>query len=114
MAETIFDKILRREIPASIVYEDDDVLAFKDIAPQARIHVLVLPKKKAKNLSELQQWDSRLVGAFFQKVAMIADKIGVSNSGYRTVLNTGADGGQSVDYMHAHILGGESLSGRFS
>jgi len=114
VAETIFDKILRREIPANIVYEDDDVLAFKDIAPQARVHVLVVPKRKAANLNELQHWDRQHVGAFFQKVAMVADKIGVSKSGYRTVLNTGADGGQSVDYIHAHILGGEPLSGRFS
>ena len=113
MAETIFDKILRREIPASIVYEDEDVLAFKDIAPQARIHVLVIPKKKASNLTELRNWDSKQVGAFFQKVAIVAEKIGVSQSGYRTVLNSGPDGCQSVDYMHAHILGGEPLSGRF-
>lgn len=114
MAETIFDKILRREIPASIVYEDEDVLAFKDISPQAPIHVLVIPKKKATDLSDLRNWESREVGVFFQKVALVADKIGVNKAGFRTVLNTGVDGGQSVNYVHAHILGGEPLSGRFN
>lgn len=114
MADTVFDKILRHEIPATIVYEDDDVLAFRDISPQAKTHVLVIPKKRATNLSELQAWDSRDVGIFFQKVALVAEKIGVSKHGYRTVLNTGREGGQTVDYIHAHILGGEPLSGRFN
>jgi histidine triad (HIT) family protein len=114
VAETIFDKILKREIPASIVYEDDDILAFKDISPQAKQHILVIPKKKARNLTELRHWDSQQVGVFFQKVALVAEKVGMGQSGYRTVLNTGRDGGQSVDYIHAHILGGEQLSGHFS
>lgn len=114
MADTVFDKILRHEIPATIVYEDDDVLAFCDISPQAQTHVLVIPKKRAANLNELRDWDSRDVGVFFQKVALVAEKIGVSKQGYRTVLNTGREGGQTVDYIHAHILGGETLSGRFN
>jgi histidine triad (HIT) family protein len=114
LADTIFDKILEGKIPASIVYEDNDVLAFKDISPQAHTHVLVIPKKKAISLKDLKNWDSRDVGVFFQKVAMVAETIGISESGYRTVLNTGANGGQSVDYLHAHILGGEPLSGRFA
>jgi len=114
MAETIFDKILSRQIPAQIVFEDDEILAFKDISPQAKIHVLVIPKKKARNLGELRQWDAREVGQFFQKVATVAEHVGLKDHGYRTVLNTGADGGQSVDYVHAHILGGEPLSGHFA
>lgn len=114
MADTIFDKILRREIPASIVYEDDDVLAFNDISPQAKKHILVIPKRKARNLSELRNWDTHAVGHFFQKVVLVAEKAGLVQSGYRTVLNTGRDGGQSVDYIHAHILGGEQLSGHFN
>lgn len=113
MSETIFEKILRREIPAKIVYEDDEVLAFHDIAPQAKIHVLVIPKKNARNLGELRGWDVKQVGAFFQKVAAVAHQLGLENNGYRTVLNTGPDGGQTVDYIHAHILGGERLSGHF-
>jgi histidine triad (HIT) family protein len=114
MAETIFDKILRREIPANVVYEDDDILAFNDISPQAKQHILVIPKKKARNLTELRDWDSQQVGVFFQKVALVAERVGMGQSGYRTVLNTGQHGGQSVDYIHAHILGGEQLSGHFS
>jgi histidine triad (HIT) family protein len=114
MAETIFDKILARQIPAQIVFEDQHVIAFKDISPQARVHVLVVPKKKARNLSELQQWQASEVGLFFQKVAEVADLLGLKETGYRTVLNTGEQGGQSVDYIHAHILGGEALSGRFA
>jgi histidine triad (HIT) family protein len=112
--ETIFDKILAKVIPAQVVYEDDHVLAFKDISPQAKVHVLVIPKKRARNLSELQDWDARDVGLFFQRVAAVAEHIGIAKNGYRTVLNTGREGGQSVDYVHAHILGGESLSGHFA
>lgn len=114
MSDTIFDKILAKQIPAQVVFEDDDILAFKDISPQAKIHVLVIPKKKARDLNELRKWQPQEVGLFFQKVAFVADKLGLAASGYRTVLNTGREGGQSVDYIHAHILGGESLSGRFA
>lgn len=114
MTETIFDKILAHQIPVQIVFEDADVLAFKDIAPQAKVHVLVIPKKKARNLSELQTWAAQDVGLFFQKVAVVAAHLGLETTGYRTVLNTGSDGGQSVDYIHAHLLGGEPLSGNFS
>jgi histidine triad (HIT) family protein len=114
MADTIFDKILTKQIPAHIVFEDEDILAFKDISPQARVHVLVIPKKKARNLSELRQWNPEEVGVFFQKVALVAEHLGIKQTGYRTVLNTGDQGGQSVDYIHAHILGGEALSGRFA
>ncbi len=114
MTETIFDKILARQIPVQIVFEDKDVLAFNDISPQAKVHVLVIPKKKARNLTELQTWTAQDVGCFFQKVGLVAVHLGLDRSGYRTVLNTGADGGQSVDYVHAHILGGEPLSGNFA
>jgi histidine triad (HIT) family protein len=114
MSETIFDNILARKIPAQIVFEDDDVLAFRDISPQAKTHVLVIPKTKARNLNELRAWKSESVGVFFQKVALVAEKLGLKDSGYRTVLNTGNEGGQSVDYIHAHILGGEQLSGQFA
>lgn len=114
MSDTIFDKILAKQIPAQIVFEDNDVLAFKDISPQAKVHVLVIPKRKARNLNELRQWTPSEVGTFFQKVAMVADQLGLAGNGYRTVLNTGREGGQSVDYVHAHILGGECLSGKFS
>lgn len=114
MSDTIFDKILAKQIPAQVVFEDHDVLAFKDISPQAKVHVLVIPKKKARNLNELRHWKPEDVGNFFHKVAMVAEHLGLAQSGYRTVLNTGNEGGQSVDYVHAHILGGECLSGKFA
>ena len=114
MQETIFDKILAKTIPAQIVYEDQDVMAFKDIAPQAKVHVLVVPRQKARNLTELKSWNTSDVGTFFQKVAGVAEHLGLVEKGYRVVLNTGQEGGQSVDYIHAHILGGEPLSGNFA
>jgi histidine triad (HIT) family protein len=114
MSDTIFDRILSKQIPAKVVYEDDLVLAFHDIAPQAKIHIIVIPKKKARNLSELQTWKPEDVGYFIQRVALVAHHLQLTNTGFRTVFNTGADGGQSVDYIHAHILGGEPLSGQFS
>ncbi len=114
MSDTIFDKILSKQIPANIVYEDDDILAFKDIHPQAKIHVLVIPKRKAKSLNELSAWDPKDVGIFFQKIAVVARHIGIGPKGYRMVMNTGVDGGQTVDYIHAHILAGESLTGEFA
>jgi histidine triad (HIT) family protein len=114
MTETIFDKILARKIPAQIIFEDDDIMAFHDIAPQAKIHVLVIPKKKVRSLNELKTWEPQDVGIFFLKVAAVAAHLGLSQRGYRTVLNTGPEGGQTVDYIHAHILGGEPLSGHFS
>jgi histidine triad (HIT) family protein len=114
MPDTIFDKILAKTIPAQIVFEDLDVMAFKDISPQAKVHVLVIPKQKARNLSELREWNAGDVGKFFQKVAAVAAHLGLADKGYRVVLNTGQEGGQSVDYIHAHILGGEPLSGNFA
>jgi histidine triad (HIT) family protein len=109
---TIFDRILTGEISAAVVHSDDDVLAFKDIMPQAPIHILVIPKKRARNLSEAAEWSPETLGTFFKKVAQVAQKAGLLTGGYRVVLNTGRDAGQTVDYIHAHILGGEPL-GRF-
>ncbi|MCX6124318.1 MAG: HIT domain-containing protein [Proteobacteria bacterium] len=114
MSETIFDKILARSIPAQIIFEDDDILAFRDIHPLAKIHILVIPKKKAGSFVEFQNWPAIEVGIFFQKVAMVAAHLGLSRDGFRIVMNTGLNGGQTVDYAHVHILGGESLSGGFA
>ena len=114
MPETIFDKILAKTIPAQVVFEDQDVMAFKDTSPQAKVHVLVIPKQRARNLTELRAWNTADVGVFFQKVAAVAADLGLAEKGYRVVLNTGKEGGQSVDYIHAHILGGEPLSGNFA
>ncbi|MFW7380360.1 MAG: histidine triad nucleotide-binding protein [Oligoflexus sp.] len=107
--ETIFDKILAKEIPAQVVYEDDDVLAFHDINPQAPVHVLVIPKKKWKSFKDLQDADPVEVGRYMGKVSRVARELDLDDSGYRVVINHGRDGQQSVSYIHAHIIGGRAL-----
>lgn len=104
MSDTIFGKIIRREIPANIVYEDDLVLAFKDITPQAPTHILVIPKKPIPRLSESTEEDLSLLGHLLVTVKKVAEQAGLKN-GYRVVLNDGADGGQTVDHLHFHLLG---------
>ncbi|MCX6107458.1 MAG: histidine triad nucleotide-binding protein [Proteobacteria bacterium] len=107
---TIFDKILHREIPAQIVFEDDSVLAFRDVHPQAPTHVLVIPKKKLARFSELATAPAADVAAFFSSIARVASHLGLEKDGYRVVINNGRDAQQSVEYIHAHILGGRALS----
>ncbi|WP_364418681.1 histidine triad nucleotide-binding protein [Moorena sp. SIO3H5] len=104
MSETIFSKIIRREIPADIVYEDDLALAFKDISPQAPVHILVIPKKPIPQLAAAQSEDQALMGHLLLTAKRVADQVGLTN-GYRLVINNGADGGQTVDHLHLHILG---------
>ncbi|MEY4630939.1 MAG: hypothetical protein RIQ81_1059 [Pseudomonadota bacterium] len=108
---TIFDKILAREIPAAIVFEDEHVLAFKDIHPQARVHVLVIPKRRAESLHDMARMKPEHVGEFMAAITRVASHLGLHEGGYRVVFNTGKDAGQTVFYVHAHILGGEALSG---
>jgi histidine triad (HIT) family protein len=107
-SDTIFGKIIRREIPADIVYEDELCLAFKDVHPQAPVHVLVIPKKPIAKLSDAESQDHALMGHLLLTVKRVAEQLGLSN-GYRTVINTGDDGGQTVYHLHLHILGGRSL-----
>ena len=109
MAETIFDRILKKEIPAQVVYEDEAVLAFRDIMPQAPLHVLVIPKIKWVRFSELEHADPLAVGLFFSKIARVANSLGLQENGYRIVINNGRDGQQTVEYIHAHILGGRPM-----
>ena len=109
MSDTIFDKILTGEIPADKVYEDEEVCAFRDIAPQAPVHVLVIPKTKCQSFAHLHELDSAAVGRYMQKVAEVAESLGLKESGYRIIFNHGKDGQQTVDYIHAHILGGRGL-----
>jgi len=106
---TIFQKIIDKQIPADIVYEDDQCLAFRDINPQAPTHVLVIPKREIKSLDVLSPSDAPLIGHLFVVVRQIAQQLGLSD-GYRTVINCGRDGGQSVDHIHIHLLAGRSLS----
>lgn len=105
---TIFDKIIQREIPADIVYEDDQALAFKDINPQAPVHILVIPKKPIPRVSEAEPDDQALLGHLLMTVKQIAAEAGLAD-GYRIVINNGKDGGQTVDHLHLHILGGRFM-----
>ncbi|CBN53915.1 histidine triad nucleotide-binding protein [Kamptonema animale CS-326] len=107
--DTLFTKIIRREIPAEIVYEDDLTLAFKDINPQAPVHILVIPKKPIPKLADAESQDHALMGHLLLTVKRVAEAAGLSN-GYRVVINTGADGGQTVDHLHLHILGGRQMA----
>lgn len=110
MAEkSIFEKIRDREIPADIVHEDDSVVAFRDINPQAPTHVLVIPRQKISGFPELKTADEAAVGKFLRRVAEVAAGLGLESNGYRIVFNSGRDGQQTVDYLHAHILGGRRL-----
>ena len=109
MSNTVFDKILAGEIPADKVYEDDDVLAFNDIKPQAPVHVVVIPKVRISRFAELAGRPAGETGKFFRSVAKAAASLGLDGPGYRIVVNNGADGGQEVEYIHAHILGGRRM-----
>jgi histidine triad (HIT) family protein len=105
---TIFTRIINREIPADIVYEDDLCLAFRDVNPQAPAHILLIPLKPVASLNDLTAEDSELVGHLMAKIPQIAAQLGLTN-GYRTVINTGAEGGQTVSHLHIHILAGRNL-----
>ncbi len=105
---TIFNKIIDKQIPADIVYEDALCLAFRDINPQAPTHIIVIPKREIVSLQQLAPGDEPLVGHWFLVVRQIAEQLGL-DAGYRTVINCGADGGQTVGHLHIHLLGGRSL-----
>lgn len=106
---TIFQKIINRQIPADIVFEDELCLAFRDINPQAPVHVLIIPKKAIPSLAQAQQDDQALLGHLLLVARNLAAQLQLAN-GYRTVMNCGPDGGQSVDHLHIHLLGGRSLT----
>jgi histidine triad (HIT) family protein len=104
MSETIFSKIIRKEIPAEIVYEDDLVLAFRDVNPQAPVHILIIPKQEIVSISEATEADAALLGRLLLTVKRVATQEGLEE-GYRIVINTGKDGGQTVFHLHLHLLG---------
>jgi histidine triad (HIT) family protein len=110
MADCLFCKVVRREIPASVVFEDDELLAFNDINPQAPTHVLIIPKRHIDSLNDLAPGDDALVGTLVRRAAAIAKERGLSAGGYRTVFNTNRDAGQTVFHIHLHLLGGRSMS----
>ena len=107
MTDCLFCRIVRKEIPAQIVAETDDCLAFRDISPQAPTHVLVIPKEHVDSLIKIS--DPLIVGRMAVLAAELAKTLGVSDAGYRLVVNTGDDGGQTVHHLHAHLLGGRSM-----
>ncbi|MDQ2686885.1 MAG: histidine triad nucleotide-binding protein [Armatimonadota bacterium] len=110
MSDTIFAKIIAREIPADIVYEDEHCLAFRDVSPQAPAHVLVVPKKPIVNLLDAAPDDTLLLGQLMQAAVHVARTLGLADDGFRVVVNVGPDGGQSVDHLHLHVLGGRHLT----
>ncbi|HXR46170.1 MAG TPA: histidine triad nucleotide-binding protein [Candidatus Limnocylindrales bacterium] len=110
MSKTLFEKIIAREIPAQIVYEDDLVLALRDINPQAPKHVLIIPKKVIPRLAEAKADDQPLLGYLLLKAAEVAGQLGLNEGGYRLVINNGADGGETVPHLHVHILGGRYMN----
>jgi histidine triad (HIT) family protein len=107
---TLFEKIVARQIPADIVYEDDQVLALRDIKPHAPVHVLIVPKRPIPRIADARPADQEVLGHLLLKAAEVAEKLGLKQSGYRLVINNGPDAGESVPHLHCHILGGRSLA----
>jgi len=109
MSKTLFERIATREIPADIVYEDELVVAFRDIAPKAPVHILIVPRKPIPRVAETEAADQALLGHLLLKAAAVADKAGLGQTGFRLVVNNGRDGGESVPHLHVHILGGRAM-----
>lgn len=107
--ETIFSKIIRKEIPADIVYQDELVTAFRDIAPQAKTHILIIPNKLIPTVNDVTEADEQILGRLFTAAAKIAEKEGIAKEGYRLIVNCNQHGGQEVFHIHMHLVGGEPL-----
>lgn len=110
--DCLFCKIVRREIPSEIAYEDDEVIAFKDIQPLAPVHLVIIPKTHLGSLNDVTTEHESLIGHLFGVVRRLAEEFGVLETGYRVVSNTGADGGQVVGHLHFHLLGGQALNAK--
>jgi histidine triad (HIT) family protein len=109
MSKTLFERIISREIPADIVFENEELLAFRDINPQAPVDVLLVPKRVVARVDEAQRSDRELLGNLLLAAAQVARQLGLAENGYRLVINNGADGGETVPHLHCHILGGRPL-----
>ena len=109
MEDCVFCKIIKGEIPSDKVYEDEEILAFKDINPAAPIHILVIPKKHIPSLVELEQGDEEIIGKIYIVINKIAKEQEIENKGFRVIVNCGKDGGQEVNHLHFHLLGGKQL-----
>jgi histidine triad (HIT) family protein len=110
MTKTIFQKIIDRELPAEIVFEDEDIIAFWDITPVAPIHILIVPKKLITSINDVNDQDKELIGKMFLVAKDLAKEHEISENGFRTVFNTNDDGGQTVYHLHLHLLGGRKMS----
>ncbi|MCX7736126.1 MAG: histidine triad nucleotide-binding protein [Candidatus Kapabacteria bacterium] len=106
MAESIFTKIIKREIPADIVFEDDDIIAINDINPQAPVHILIIPKKEIATLNDLNENDANLIGKIILVAKNLANQKGIAEDGYRLLVNCNKNAGQTVFHIHFHLLGG--------
>ena len=109
MEKTIFQKIIDREIPAKVVFEDKDCIAFHDVNPQAPVHCLVVPKKRIVRLADAQTMDEKILGHLLWVAAKVAEMLKINQSGFRIVINNGKDAGETVPHLHVHVLGGRSL-----
>ena len=110
MAETIFSKIINGEIPAKVLYDDAQILAFRDISPQGPTHVLIIPKKVIKTVDDIAVEDTELIGKMVRIAAQIAREEGIADNGYRLVFNCREQGGQEVDHLHLHLIGGRKMT----
>lgn len=108
--KTIFKKIIDKELPADIVHEDELCMAFRDVAPQAPTHILIIPKKEITSMATVKAEDKEVLGHMMIQASQIAEKEGLAENGYRLVVNTNNDGGQTVYHLHIHLLGGRQLS----
>jgi len=110
MRDCLFCGIVEGKVKANLVYQDDSIVAFKDIAPKAPVHILIIPRKHLVSVSDIAEADRALIGQIFQVAARLAREQGVADSGYRVVVNAGADAGQSVFHLHFHLLGGRQMT----
>ena len=107
---TVFEKIVARQVPAQIVHETDEIVAFRDIAPQAPTHVLIIPKRPILRIAETSKEDALLLGKLLLTATEVARRLGLEQKGYRLVINNGPDGGEAVPHLHIHLLGGRSMN----
>ena len=110
MSDDLFVKIVNREIPANIVYETDEIMAFRDVNPQAPVHVLIIPKERIATMNDLKEQHEKMLGKLFLAAAEIAREEGIADEGYRVVMNCNQAGGQAVYHIHLHLLGGRQMS----
>ena len=109
MQDCIFCKIINKEIPSNIVYEDNEIVAFRDIHPVTPVHILVIPKKHITSLANLKKEDEVVIGKIYSVIKKIAEQEGILEKGFRVIVNCGEDGGQEVQHLHFHLLGGKKL-----